>query len=169
MAIAIFPLRTSSAPLIKEKLMKKIQQGFTLIELMIVVAIIGILAAIALPAYQDFQVRSKLSEPLAALGACKTKVTDFYDANNGWTTLGGMNIATADICHMANPTKYTQQVIISAAGTMTVSITANVGGITAAGQTIDMAPTITGGTITSWTCGAASTVDPKYRPGSCQG
>src|SRR6187551_3543621 len=57
--------------------MKKIQQGFTLIELMIVVAIVGILAAIALPAYQDYVVRSKMSEAVAALAACKTSISEY--------------------------------------------------------------------------------------------
>jgi type IV pilus assembly protein PilA len=57
--------------------MKRVQQGFTLIELMIVVAIVGILAAIALPAYQDYIVRSKMSEPLAAVAACKTSVAEY--------------------------------------------------------------------------------------------
>ena len=57
--------------------MKRIQQGFTLIELMIVVAIVGILAAIALPAYQDYIVRATMSEALAAIGACKTSVAEY--------------------------------------------------------------------------------------------
>ena len=57
--------------------MKRIQQGFTLIELMIVVAIVGILAAIALPAYQDYIVRSKMSETMAAIAACKTSVAEY--------------------------------------------------------------------------------------------
>ena len=57
--------------------MKRIQQGFTLIELMIVVAIVGILAAIALPAYQDYIVRSKMSETVAAIAACKTSVAEY--------------------------------------------------------------------------------------------
>ena len=61
--------------------MKQIQKGFTLIELMIVVAIVGILAAIALPAYQDFVVRSKMSEGTAALAACKTSVQDFISSH----------------------------------------------------------------------------------------
>src|SRR3954447_11056621 len=62
--------------------MKRIQQGFTLIELMIVVAIVGILAAIALPAYQDYIVRSKMSEAEAAIAACKTSVAE-YTATKG--------------------------------------------------------------------------------------
>ena len=65
--------------------MKQIQKGFTLIELMIVVAIVGILAAIALPAYQDFVVRSKMSEGTAALAACKTSVQDYISSHSGTT------------------------------------------------------------------------------------
>src|SRR6202521_5114420 len=59
-----------------ETAMKRVQQGFTLIELMIVVAIVGILAAIALPAYQDYVIRSKMSEAIAAIAACKTLVAE---------------------------------------------------------------------------------------------
>src|SRR5438309_9351458 len=66
--------------------MKRLQQGFTLIELMIVVAIVGILAAIALPAYQDYVVRSKMSECVAALAACKTSVQQYASTKNGWPT-----------------------------------------------------------------------------------
>src|SRR5438067_7745451 len=62
--------------------MKRIQQGFTLIELMIVVAIVGILAAIALPAYQDYVIRSKMSESVAAIAACKTSVSEFTATKN---------------------------------------------------------------------------------------
>src|SRR5438128_6034422 len=58
--------------------MKRVQQGFTLIELMIVVAIIGILAAIAIPAYQDYTVRSKVTELINAAGVCKTTVAEYY-------------------------------------------------------------------------------------------
>jgi type IV pilus assembly protein PilA len=65
----------------KEKSMKRVQQGFTLIELMIVVAIVGILAAIALPAYQDYVVRSKMSETEAAVAACKTSVAEYVSTH----------------------------------------------------------------------------------------
>jgi type IV pilus assembly protein PilA len=60
-----------------ERTMKRLQQGFTLIELMIVVAIVGILAAIALPAYQDYVIRAKMSEGVAALAACKTSIAEY--------------------------------------------------------------------------------------------
>ena len=60
--------------------MKQIQKGFTLIELMIVVAIIGILAAIALPAYQDYTVRAKMSEVILAMCACRTSITEVYQS-----------------------------------------------------------------------------------------
>ena len=63
--------------------MKRIQQGFTLIELMIVVAIVGILAAIALPAYQDYVIRSKMSEAEAAIAACKTSVSEYVSTKGG--------------------------------------------------------------------------------------
>src|SRR5215467_10430516 len=63
--------------------MKRVQQGFTLIELMIVVAIVGILAAIALPAYQDYVIRSKMSEAEAAVAACKTSVAVYYATKSG--------------------------------------------------------------------------------------
>lgn len=66
--------------------MKQIQKGFTLIELMIVIAIVGILAAIALPAYQDYTVRAKMSEPMAALAEAKTTVAEFYSTNLYWPT-----------------------------------------------------------------------------------
>jgi len=63
--------------------MKRLQQGFTLIELMIVVAIVGILAAIALPAYQDYVIRSKMSEAEAAIAACKTSVSEYISTHAG--------------------------------------------------------------------------------------
>ncbi len=63
--------------------MQNVQKGFTLIELMIVIAIVGILAAIALPAYQDYTVRAKMSEPMAALAEAKTTLSEYYVTNSG--------------------------------------------------------------------------------------
>jgi type IV pilus assembly protein PilA len=80
--------------------MKKHQSGFTLIELMIVVAIVGILAAIAIPAYRDYITRSKVSECEAALGACKTSVTEFYDTERSFPSgaTAGCSLASSQYC-----------------------------------------------------------------------
>ncbi|HPF59833.1 MAG TPA: prepilin-type N-terminal cleavage/methylation domain-containing protein [Candidatus Competibacteraceae bacterium] len=81
--------------------MKKLQKGFTLIELMIVVAIVGILAAIAIPAYKDYIARSKVSECAATLGACKTSVTEFYNTKVRMpanATSGGCSTNASQYC-----------------------------------------------------------------------
>src|SRR5882757_2289554 len=95
--------------------MKRIQQGFTLIELMIVVAIVGILAAIALPAYQDYAIRARVSEALAAAGACKTSIAE-YAASRG--TLPAS--ITQSGCS-SNATQYVAGLDVSSTGVITVT------------------------------------------------
>ena len=153
--------------------MKK-QQGFTLIELMIVVAIIGILAAIAIPAYQDYTVRSKVTELINSAGVCKTTVAEYYQTKgvmpNNETVAGCTDTGTAN------------SVPPVVAGTGEVQVTAKGGLQTQLGAGKDLfayMPGCTGaacaGTpITEWNCAASATpkastsILPKYLPGSCR-
>ena len=133
--------------------MKRVQQGFTLIELMIVVAIVGILAAIALPAYQDYIVRSKMSEAVAAIAACKTSVAEFASTKQAWPTdvvqAGCSNVATQYMSAMA-----------VAAGVITAT-TQNTGALPA-NCTLTLTPANSFSTITSWTGSTSCT--SKYVP-----
>ena len=152
------------------------EKGFTLIELMIVVAIVGILAAIAIPAYKDFQVRSKVTEVLAVMGACKTTITEFYQSHGGWVTLAGAPI-NANTCQDAaaagNLSRFLDTIVVSAAGVITAT-TQNTGAD--AEGTVTMAPLDnTGAVVTgaqdifAWRCTPGFPLEPRYLPGSCQG
>jgi len=159
--------------------MRKVQQGFTLIELMIVVAIIGILAAVALPAYQDYTIRAKMSEVILAMSSCRTSITEVYQSgpgsapgNDGW----GCEITTT-----SQQTKYVAAVHTDANGV----VKATVQGISTVVNTsvVSLLPlsnattpsTFTAGasqTLYGWRCGASAdgtTVPAKYLPGSCRG
>ena len=162
---------------------RSMQKGFTLIELMIVVAIIGILAAVALPAYQDYTVRAKMSEVMLAASSCRTSVTEYFQAGNSLptatnafgceqTTAGSGSRYVSTIQTSVTGVITAASAISGATGNITVQpCTSNVisspgygTGVCAAGVT---AP---GQAIVAWVCGGASTtVLQKYLPSSCRG
>jgi len=142
--------------------MKKVQQGFTLIELMIVIAIIGILAAIALPAYQDYTVRAKVSEGIVLADAVKTSLGEYRQTQGAWTTSAAVAGISATIS-----TKNVTSVGIGTAGHILVTFSGSLNPVVAA-KTIDFVGTVQGSNgIITWTC-TAGTLDAKYRPASCR-
>jgi type IV pilus assembly protein PilA len=144
--------------------MKKIQQGFTLIELMIVVAIIGILAAIAIPAYQDYVIRAQVTEGYNLTGAAKVAIAENF-SNSG--VFPGSN-ASAGIATPASITgKYTTSVTVGAGGTIT-SLYGKEANAAIAGSTIVLTPSGASGGSVQWDCRTGSTVVGKYRPTACR-
>lgn len=132
-------------------------KGFTLIELMIVVAIIGILAAIAIPAYIDYTIRAKVTEGLQLADSAKLAVSETTMTNH---VLPATQVATGYVTPAATP--HVASITIAAAGVVTITYTAPVGG-----GTILLTPTFTANGDITWTC-TGGTQLPKYRPAPCR-
>jgi type IV pilus assembly protein PilA len=145
---------------------RSMQKGFTLIELMIVVAIIGILAAVALPAYQDYTVRAKVSEVILAASAGKTTISEFYGTNGHMPAATSANIDTSG-------SKYVSGVAYAYVNADSATITAtakDVGGSTATGTVVLTGAGTSATGKVAWTCapGSAGGMDTKYLPASCK-
>jgi type IV pilus assembly protein PilA len=152
--------------------MKQLNKGFTLIELMIVVAIIGILAAVALPAYQDYTVRAKMSEVLLAASACRTTITEIYQSGGtppgagSWGCEGATSKYVGTITTDANG-----KVIVTTTGGLPagdVTLVPLVGGTPTVASNLSSGPIA----INGWRCGLpadGTNILPKYLPGSCRG
>ena len=136
---------------------RNIQAGFTLIELMIVVAIIGILAAIALPAYQDYIARSQVTEAFVLIDGQKTVVAEACNTNGNCT---GSNPSSQTALG-----KYSSLVVATSAGALTATMTTSASTLVSTG-TITMTPTLTSGAI-SWSCAFTGPITAKYAPKSC--
>ena len=154
------------------KLEKKVQKGFTLIELMIVIAIIGILAAVALPAYDRYVKRAKISEVILAASACRTAITETYQASK----LDPVAVAGGWGCESSSESsKYVASIETDGHGSIKVTLQ----NITDVAGAVILEPRDTDGSLMDasadagkqiyvWGCGSDGTLDENYLPGSCR-
>ncbi|EFC52548.1 pilin [Neisseria subflava] len=158
--------------------MKAIQKGFTLIELMIVIAIIGILAVIALPAYQDYTARAQVSEAISLMEGQKSAVVEYYADKGKWPT---SNAEAGIATNTSIQGKYVAQVDVGGDGVITATMKASDVNNEIKEKTVSLTPHATTAGATpgaaatangsfTWTCAPGTTngVDPKFLPSSCR-
>ncbi len=149
--------------------MNKAQQGFTLIELMIVVAIIGILASIAIPAYQDYTVRAKISEGIGIAAANKTSISEYYVSRStmpSTAALAGVN--TAQSTAYVSAVGYSGAGTAAGAGNLTITFRElSTGIVNGTSDTLIFRGTGNSTNGVAWTC-TGGTLVSKYRPANCR-